>query len=320
MDPSSSAPPRRGSATLGAPTAGRWRSATEHDVYADNRDEDIFGWVQPDEWDTIAGPNKNNFLRGDCVECVTDPDQPSESSPTQSCAGPSCGYGAQCCAYSRRATHTQGPAEHAPAFLLPQSNKRAGPSKIADIARVEQKSSLGVSLIDIIHGRSCRPISLLDLRTFLHFQRQPHKRLPSYYPASDIQSSAIDHFDLNLDSTTASPPSPLLPKEKQLAPPLHYDEVDALDFLVAYERYVTKFRDQSRSHRLKSPDPATCKAAVSAYLRRQCKPRVSSDLTAIDVLLQGGDHVETDADIPEQVKRQVLARLKPADLGLKPET
>lgn len=314
------APPRRGSATLGAPNTSRWRSATEHDVYADNRDENIFGWVQPDEWDTIAGPNKNHFLRGDCVECVTDPNQPTEPSPTQSCGGPSCGYGVQCCEYSRRATHTKGPADHAPAFLLPHSNKGAGPSKIAALAKVEQKSSLGVSLIDIIHGRSCRPISLLDLRTFLHFQRQPHKRLPSYYPASDMQSSAIDDFDLNLDSNTASPPSPHLAKEKQIAPRLHYDEVDALDFLVAFERYVTKFRDQSRSHRLKSPDPATCKAAVSAYVRRQCKARVSSDLTAIDFLLQGGAQVEDDTDIPEEVKREVLAKLRPTDLGLKPET
>ncbi|KAJ1029258.1 hypothetical protein NDA13_002513 [Ustilago tritici] len=302
---------------LGTSPTSRWRSATEHDVYADNRDENTFGWVQPDEWHIIAGPNKNNFLRGKCVDCLTETEQPTASSPTQSCGGPSCGYGAQCCAYSRRATHTKGPAQHTPAFLLQSSsNKGAGPSKMADLAKVEQKGIFGVSLIDVIHGRSCRPISLLNLRTFLHFQRQPRKRLPSYFPASDMQSSAIDDFDLNIDSITASPPSPHLAKKKQVAPRLHYDEVDALDFLVAYERYLTKFREQSRSDRLKSPDPDTCKAAVGAYVRQKCKARVSSDLTAIDFLLQ----VQDEADIPEDVKRQVLENLKPADLGLKPET
>ncbi|SOV02671.1 uncharacterized protein UDID_02976 [Ustilago sp. UG-2017a] len=302
---------------LGTSPTSRWRSATEHDVYADNRDENTFGWVQPDEWHIIAGPNKNNFLRGECVDCLADTEQPTASSPTQSCGGPSCGYGAQCCAYSRRATHIKGPAQHTPAFLLQSSsNKGAGPSKMADLAKVEQKGTFGVSLIDVIHGRSCRPISLLDLRTFLHFQRQPRKRLPSYFHASDMQSSAIDDFDLNIDSITASPSSPHLAKKKQVAPRLHYDEADALDFLVAYERYLTKFRDQSRSDRLKSPDPATCKAAVGAYVRQQCKARVSSDLTAIDFLLQ----VQDEADVPEDVKRQVLENLKPADLGLKPET
>ncbi|SPO22214.1 uncharacterized protein UTRI_02222_B [Ustilago trichophora] len=305
--------------TGGTPPAAQWRSATEHDVYADNRDEDIFGWIQPDEWDTVAGPNKDNFLRGDCVECVADQDKSTVPSTLQSCGGPSCGYGAQCCEYSRRATHTKGPSELAPALLLQRSNKATAKSRIDDLAKVEQKTSLGVSLIDIIHGRSCRPISLLDLRTFLHFQRQPHKRLPSYYPASDMQSSAIDDFDLNLDLST-SPPSPHLIKEKQVAQRLHYDEVDALDFLVAYERYLTKFRDQSRADRLKSPDPATCKAAVRAYVRRQCRTRVSSDLTAMDVLLQGGDVANEEVEIPEEVEREVLARLKPTDLGLKPET
>ncbi len=309
--------------TVDAPSTSKWRSATEHDVYADNRDEDIFGWIQPDEWDTVAGLNKSNFMRGDCLACATDPEKSAAAaavpSTLQSCGGPSCGYGAQCCEYSRRATHTAGPSQRTPALLLQRSNKADGSATIADLAKKEQKSNLGVSLIDIIHGRSCRPISLLDLRTFLHFQRLPHKRLPSYYPASDMQSSAIDDFDLNLDlagsSTTSSPPSPHSMKEKQVAQRLHYDEVDALDFLVAYERYVTKFRDQSRADRLKSPDPATCKAAVRAYVQRACKPRASSDLTAMDVLLQGPEISDDISDIPEEVSREVLARLKPSDWG-----
>lgn len=303
----------------GTPPSARWRSATEHDVYADNRDENIFGWIQPDEWDIVAGPNKNNFMRGDCVECVAEPDASPDPAPLHSCGGPSCGYGAQCCEYSRRATNTKGPSDHAPVLLL-RSPFKAGSSKIEDLAKVEKKSSLGVSLIDIIHGRSCRPISLLDLRAFLHFQRQPSKRLPSYYPASDMQSSALDNFDLNLDLSASAPPSPQLAKERQTAPRLHYDEVDALDFLVAYERYLTKFRDQSRADRLQSPDPATCKAAVRAYVKRQCRSRVSSDLTAAEMLLQGGDADDDLEQIPEEVQRQVLSRLKPTDLGLRPET
>ncbi|CBQ72244.1 conserved hypothetical protein [Sporisorium reilianum SRZ2] len=313
-----------------APPDSRWRSATEHDVYTDNRDEDIFGWIQPDEWDTVAGPNKSNFMRGDCVECAVDQPAAAASAteaadvpPTlQSCGGPSCGYGAQCCEYSRRATHVSGPSQLNPALLLQRSDKSGSNSKIADLAKVEQKSSLGVSLVDIIHGRSCRPISLLDLRMFLHFQRQPHKRLPSYYPASDMQSSELDLFDLNLDapsSSATSPTSPNLIKQKSSIPQrLHHDEVDALDFLVAYERYITKFRDQPRADRLKSPDPATCKAAVRAYVRRACKPRVSSDLTALDVLRQGADTPDEISDIPPEALQEVLARLKPADLGLEP--
>ncbi|EST07946.1 hypothetical protein PSEUBRA_003077 [Kalmanozyma brasiliensis GHG001] len=325
---SASPTPARGAvaATDAAPSA-QFPSATEHNVYADNRDEDIFGWIQPDEWDTVAGVNKNNFMRGDCLECAADQEKTAApaSSTLQSCGGPSCGYGAQCCEYSRRATHAVGSSQRTPALLLQRSNTKAGGNTtIADLAKKEQKSSLGVSLIDIIHGRSCRPISLLDLRTFLHFQRLPHKRLPAYYPASDMQSSAIDDLDLNFDlpsSSTSSPPSPRYMKEKeQTAERLHYDEVDALDFLVAYERYVTKFRDQARADRLKSPDPATCKAAVRAYVRRACKGRASSDLTAMDVLLQGSETTDDLSDIPEEMSREVLARLKPSDLGLKPET
>ncbi|TKY87420.1 hypothetical protein EX895_004098 [Sporisorium graminicola] len=317
-----------GASTTVASPGGRWRSATEHDVYADNRDEDIFGWIQPDEWDTVAGPNKSNFMRGDCVECNIDQDRPAAAAaavhPTlQSCGGPSCGYGAQCCEYSRRATHTSGPAPHMPALLLQQTNKSGKSSKIADLAKVEQKRSLGVSLVDIIHGRSCRPISLLDLRMFLHFQRQPLKRLPSYYPASDMQNSDLDLFDLRLDapsSSVSSPTSPRLIKQKPVPRRLHHDEVDALDFLVAYERYLTKFRDQPRADRLKSPDPATCKAAVRAFVRRACKPRASSDLTALDVLRQGDDSPDEISDIPPEALQEVLARLKPTDLGLEPET
>ncbi|KAJ9477894.1 Inorganic pyrophosphatase-like protein [Pseudozyma hubeiensis] len=327
MAASSPAPPS-GVATNAVQPDSRWRSATEHDVYADNRDEDIFGWIQPDEWDTIAGPNKSNFMRGECVECAPEQDQCAlVPSPLQSCGGPSCGYGAQCCEYSRRATHTSGPSIRTPALMLGGHAKASLSSRIEDLAKTEQRSSLGVSLIDIIHGRSCRPISLLDLRTFLHFQRQPQKRLPSYYPASDMQSSALDDFDLNLDMptspTASSPSSPQFVKEKpakQAAQRLHYDEVDALDFLVAYERYLTKFRDQARADRLKSPDPATCKAAVRAYVRRAAKPRASSDLTAADVLLQGPHDADDLSDIPEEVSREVLARLRPADLGLKPES
>ncbi len=228
-------------------------SATEHNVYADNRDENIFGWIQPDEWDTVAGINKDNFLRGDCVECVVDQEKPAVPSTLQSCGGPSCGYGAQCCEYSRRATRTLGPSDRTPALLLPRSPETS--AKIADLAKVEAKSSLGVSLIDIIHGRSCRPISLLDLRTFLHFQRQPEKRLPSYYPASDMQSSALDDFDLNLDLSASSPPSPHLIKEKRAAQRLHYDEVDALDFLVAYERYLTSLGNNRAQTGFRVPTP-----------------------------------------------------------------
>lgn len=328
MDAISSAQP--GVGTVGSQSAGRFRSATEHDVYADNRDEDIFGWIQPDEWDTVAGPNKSNFMRGECVECAPDQDKCAiVPSPLQSCGGPSCGYGAQCCEYSRRATHTSGPSQREPAVLLQRdTNSKVPPSsRIDELAKTEQKSSLGVSLIDIIHGRSCRPISLLDLRTFLYFQRQPQKRLPSYYPASDMQSSALDDFDLNLDlpssSTASSPSSAAFIKAtppKGASQRLHHDEVDALDFLVAYERYLTKFRDQARAERLKSPDPATCKAAVRAYVRRACKPRPSTDLTANDVLLQGSANADDLIDIPEEVSREVLARLKPTDLGLRPES
>ncbi|SNX82830.1 uncharacterized protein MEPE_01536 [Melanopsichium pennsylvanicum] len=299
-----------------APPNSQWRSATEHDVYADNRDEDIFGWVQPDEWDTVAGISKNNFLRGNCVECVSDQDTNALPLSLHSCGGPSCGYGGQCCEYSRRATRTQDLSEFAPASLLRRSDKPAGKSKIDDLAKVEKRSSLGVSLVDIIHGRSCRPISLLDLRAFLHFQRQTSKRLPSYYPASDMQTSAIDAFDLNIDLPTTLPNSI---KETQTPRRFHYDEVDALDFLVAYERYVTKFREQPRANRLKSPDPVTCKAAVRAYVRRQSKSRVSCDLTAMDVLLSD-NAADDDSDIPEEVSRKVLAQLKPTDLGLRPET
>lgn len=322
MDSPSSKKP--GASSTVAPPDGRWRSATEHDVYADNRDEDIFGWIQPEEWDTVAGPNKTNFMRGECVECAVDQDKSAAVPPTlQSCGGPSCGYGAQCCEYSRRATHIAGPSQPTPALLLQRTNKTGSSSKIPDLAKVEQKSSLGVSLVDIIHGRSCRPISLLDLRAFLHFQRQPHKRLPSYYPASDMHGSDIDLFDLNLDAPTSSassPTSPNLIKAKSIPQRLHHDEVDALDFLVAYERYLTKFRDQPRADRLKSPDPATCKAAVRAYVRRACKPRVSSDLTALDVLRQGTETPDEISDIPPEALQEVLARLQPDDLGLEPET
>lgn len=300
----------------------RWRSATEHDAHADNRDENIFGWIQPDEWDTVAGPNKNNFLRADCVECVTSSETSPSSvpSPLRSCGRPSCGYGAPCCEYSRRATHTKGLDELAPPFILRRSTKSTGPFKLPDLVNIESKSSLGVNLIDIIHGRSCRPISLLDLRTFLHLQRQPQKRLPSYFPASDMQSTAIDNSNLNLSLPFTLPPSSQLTEKKEAAQRIHYDEVDALDFLVAYERYLTHFRDQPRPERLMSPDPATCKAAVRAYVRLHCKPRNSCDLTAIDVLLQGGDNADGDDEIPEDISREVLARLKPADLGLRPET
>lgn len=301
-----------------ASAAGPWRSATDHDVHADNRDEDIFGWIQPDEWDTVAGPNKSNFMRGDCLECTTDKDTANVPSLPQSCGGASCGYGAQCCEYSRRATHTHGPSDRTPALLLQRPRATSTTNKIADLAKIEHKNSLGVSLVDIIHGRSCRPISLLDLRTFLHFQRQPQKRLPAYYPASDMQSSALDDFDLNLDQPSASPTH--LFKHKLNARRLHFDEVDALDFLVAYERYVTKFRDQPRAHRLQSPDPATCKAALRAYVRRQCKPRVSSDLTVAQMLMQEAPTPDDDVDdISEQASREVLARLRPTDLGLKPD-
>ncbi|CDS01867.1 uncharacterized protein SPSC_03278 [Sporisorium scitamineum] len=320
-----SAQPAAGASTTLTSSPGRWRSATEHNVYADNRDEDIFGWIQPDEWDTVAGPNKSNFMRGECVECAIDQDSSAAAVPPtlQSCGEPSCGYGAQCCEYSRRATHTAGPSQRTPALLLQQTNKARSSSEIADLAKKEQKSSIGVSLVDIIHGRSCRPISLLDLRTFLHFQRQPHKRLPSYYPASDMQSSDIDLSDLDLDvpsSSASLPPSPHLIKQKSIPQRLHHDEVDALDFLVAYERYLTKFRDQPRADRLESPDPATCKAAVRAYVRRACKPRVSSDLTALDVLRQGTESPDEISDIPPEALQEALARLKPAGLGLEPET
>lgn len=321
------------SVSAGALLNARWRSATEHNVFADNRDEDIFGWIQPNEWDFVAGPNKTNFMRGECVTCAPDQDSCAVvPAPLQSCGGPSCGYGAPCCEYSRHATRTSGPSRPPPALLVQHDDDSSDPktssmSRIERLVKVEQSSSLGVSLIDIIHGRSCRPISLLDLRIFLHFQRQPQKRLPSYYPASDMQSLALNDVDLNVDlptsTTAASPFTSASVQEKPSTPVsrrLHYDEVDALDFLVAYERYLTRFRDQPRADRLKSPDPATCKAAVRAYVQRACKTRASSDLAATDILLRSPDVADDLCDMPEEASREILGRLRPGDLGLKPES
>ncbi|PWY98584.1 hypothetical protein BCV70DRAFT_218598 [Testicularia cyperi] len=312
------------------PSPQKWRSATEHDVYADNRTENIFGWIQPNEWETVAGPNKSNFMRGDCVECNSDDACPVPSSSQQgtfnfqSCGSPNCGYGGQCCEYSRRATRSHGLGlPLAPSHSRSQppgpsgSHSLAQTQSLSDIVRMEQRSSIGVSLMDIIHGRSCRPISLLDLRAFLHFQRDPTRRMAAYFPASDMESGGLDDLDLNLDLLSNAEPG--IDKEKVDRPKLLSDEVDALDFLVAYERYCIKFREQPRSDRLRSPDPQTCKAAVRAYVRRQQKVRTSSELTAVEMLLQGdGDDAGEAVEAPQEIPLELLANLKPTDLGLKP--
>ncbi|KAN0062701.1 hypothetical protein ACQY0O_004896 [Thecaphora frezii] len=238
-----------------------------HDVYADNRSENVFGWVQPDEWETVAGPNKHLFVRAQqCAQCRSSPPSPLpcrndavpkhplpfdavavDMHPPGSCGAPSCGYGADCCAYSRNASATTTAAS------LPQlahARKRPRPS-----------SDFGVTLTDILHRRSCRPISLADLRAFLLAQRVAHRRHPAYVPASDMARSRLLDLDLNLDldtkrCATATSPPPL--------PPPCYDEVDALDFLVAYERYRAKWRQLTKAVRQKSPDAAAMVATEDA--------------------------------------------------------
>ncbi|EPQ26794.1 uncharacterized protein PFL1_05772 [Pseudozyma flocculosa PF-1] len=261
-----------------------------HDVFADNRSENLFGWVQPDEWDTVAGPNTDLFLRGHRGA--------SRAVPPH-----------------RRAASASGPttAPH-----------------LGDASGVVKGAQLGVTLIDIIHGRSCRPISLLDLRTFLLLQRQPHRRVPGYAPASDMALSTLPDLDLDLLSPlepTHDAPAEGLPNTHVLPsqlvrdrtePRQAYDEVDALDFLVAFERYKKRFRDLPKAERMRSPDSLTCRAAVDAYHRR----RIASMEGAMSFgdgvdAPQASEHVDL-VDEGQSLGIAALRGVQVQDVGLDP--
>ena len=285
-------------------------STSPRPIVSGNQEENIFGWIQPDEWETVAGPNKLHFMQGHCVSCQDDTDDQNKHANSTAnaqdiaCGGPNCGYGASCCAYSKRACRSAALAPNAPTtstIVTPwdQEPQRSTP-----------RSPLGVTLIDIIHGRSCRPISLLDFRTFLLLQRLPHRRHPAYMPASDMANSNLAGLsDISADGD-----------EQNTAPTksVSYDEVDALDFLIAVERYKKKFRELPKADRLQSPDLLTCKAAINAYVRKQGRSRISSENHARRSVSNRSalGHGFDDQDW----SREVLARATPQQIGLAPES
>ncbi|PWN47091.1 hypothetical protein IE53DRAFT_271546 [Violaceomyces palustris] len=223
----------------------------------------------------------------------------------------------------------------------------------------KESVSLGVNLIDIIRGRSCRPISLLDLRAFLVLQRDEQKRISSYMPASIMVHSDVlpdlvvlgstedtAHGSVASDSRVQGSRAkdsksglrlngsslgskdgchertlvdgPILDKDSpaKASPPKTHDEVDALDFLVAFEKYKIKFRNLAKLEKVRSPDPYVCVEAMYAHAHRQAVVNVDLEDVAEEPNVEAVDRSHV---IVEENRFEVPFRLAtPVEVGLRP--
>lgn len=107
----------------------------------------------------------------------------------------------------------------------------------------------------------------------------------------NVNETEADH-DKTLVDNVAGAKS----KRKAASPPLVFDELDALEFVVVFDRYQRRFHSLSPGQKLKSPDPYTCIEALTARydaLRRARSTTVNTPMPD-GALLQPPTTIEDD--------------------------
>ncbi|KAE8205438.1 hypothetical protein A4X06_0g544 [Tilletia controversa] len=192
-----------------------------------------------------------------------------------------------------------------------------GPSQV--------NTSLGISAItiyDIVERRTCRPISLQDLRQHLLAQRTLHRADPNAVfgkkmqlpdlallgGASDLPNDS-SFLDWNRDgdpektvansvSSVAGPSrkapwssaGKLIGKPDKLARSnTTGDEVDALDFVAVFNRYNRMFQALSKAQKLRSPHPAVFATPAEGPAQQRAKGDLDGAVT-IEVAVRSTPH------------------------------
>ncbi|CAO1617080.1 unnamed protein product [Parajaminaea phylloscopi] len=125
-----------------------------------------------------------------------------------------------------------------------------------------QPAAPRVSFADMVEGRTCRPIALVDLRRHFAKNAEAEDRLAQVGTAlspstsrKDFQASSLQSrggptpttMDFDIDGPSLS--LPLLSTSDGTR------NLDAIDFVVAFDRYVRSFRTLSQSEQSLSPRP-----------------------------------------------------------------
>lgn len=161
----------------------------------------------------------------------------------------------------------------------------SSPNETATLFTEKVNTNSGVTLADIVEGRTCRPIALIDLRTWLVTHRE------TTAVASPPSLVRLELPDLNQDEATgsqssrsraslsseaareksssyglrsgraaddeeAAEPATQANKDAQArAAQAIFGELDALNFVVAYDRYTRRFRTLTLAQKAQAPRP-----------------------------------------------------------------
>ncbi|CAO1627107.1 unnamed protein product [Jaminaea pallidilutea] len=122
-------------------------------------------------------------------------------------------------------------------------------------AKPSKETQLPVTLADVVEGRTCRPIALIDLRTYLVAKRDSDD-----FSSANLSLEALQQLgtssSVTLDANSSNGFDLSMPDQAAAA-----GELDALNFVVAFDRYTRGFRalpPKQREQCLLPPQSTSC--------------------------------------------------------------